>query len=483
MKVKVGIKALGSTLSGIDLTGHLKGLYSSLLVVASLLIVPTAWGQSSVTPELKYILNNFMLLFASALVMLMAAGFCMLESGLVRSKSTAVICLKNIVLYSIACLAYFIIGHNLMYEDVGRFAGVVKFFTFPTYEEIGFLANPEKSAFLSSLHESGQFSLTGVFFQMVFVATTASIISGSLAERVKLWPFFIFIFLLAAFIYPLVGAWTWGNGWLAQMGFKDFAGSSIVHSVGGWAALAGILLIGPRSGKYKKNGKVVPTPASNIPLATLGTFILWFGWIGFNGGSVLTLDSTLNAATMGLVVFNTNIAAVGGVAVAMILGVFFYKKLQILWILNGAISGLVAITAGPDVTNPVVALFIGAVGGLLATLAVPIMDKLKIDDVVGAIPAHLVSGIWGTIAVGIFSDNSVGVQLIGILSIGAFTFITSLIVWAILKSIMGLRVSKDSEFLGQDVAELGIEAYPEFLNIDVLHDDDDEEEEEEDDKN
>ena len=424
--------------------------------------------HAEISAEAKYIFNNFMLMFAAALVMLMAAGFCMLESGLVRSKSTAVICLKNIVIYAIACLTYFVIGYNLMYMDVGKYIGTFSFFTFPTAEEMELLGNPKNTAVLSNLHNGGAFSLTGVFFQMVFVATTASIISGALAERVKLWPFFVFILILTAFIYPIVGAWTWGNGWLAQVGFKDFAGSSIVHSVGGWAALVGIFFVGPRSGKYKKNGKVNPTPASNVALVTLGTFILWFGWIGFNGGSVLALDSTLNAATMGLVIFNTNIAAVGGVIVAMFLGVFIYKKVQILWILNGAIGGLVAITAGPDIPNPVWALFIGAVGGLLATLAVPVLDKFKIDDVVGAIPAHLVAGIWGTLAVGIFSDASFAIQLLGVVSIGAFVLLTSFVTWFIIKATMGVRVSKASEFLGQDVAELGIEAYPEFLNLEGL---------------
>ncbi|MCY4524314.1 MAG: ammonium transporter [Halobacteriovoraceae bacterium] len=444
-----------------------KGLWLLFLLCPLILVIANT-AQAVSSPETKYIFNNFMLLFSAALVMLMAAGFCMLESGLVRTKSTAVICLKNIVIYAVACLAYFVIGYNLMYIDVDKYIGSFSFFTLPTPSEMELLGNPKNTSMLPNLHNSGVFSLTNVFFQMVFVATTASIISGALAERIRLWPFFIFILVLTAFIYPVVGAWTWGNGWLAQMGFKDFAGSTIVHSVGGWAALMGILFVGPRTGKYKKNGKVTPTPASNVTLVTLGTFILWFGWIGFNGGSVLALDSTLNAATMGLVVFNTNLAAVGGVIVAMFLGVFIYKRVQILWILNGAIGGLVAITAGPDIPNPVWALFIGAVGGLLATLAVPIMDKLKIDDVVGAIPAHLVSGIWGTLAVGIFSDTPFFVQALGIVCIGAFVLLTSFATWFILKLVMGLRVSKASEFLGQDVSELGVEAYPEFLNLDGL---------------
>ena len=414
-----------------------------------------------VSPQTQYVLNNLMLFFSSALVMWMAAGFCMLESGLVRAKSTAIICLKNLMLYAVSCLAYFIIGYNLMYADFGIFVS-------PELFELGLLSSPENAAHLSATIARGTFSMTDVFFQMVFVATTASIVSGSLAERVRLWSFLIFVFILAAVVYPIVGEWTWGGGWLREMGFKDFAGSTIVHSVGGWCALAGILLIGPRAGKFKPDGTVMPTPASNVPLATLGTFILWLGWLGFNGGSQ-ALSGAADAATVGLVFFNTNIAAVGGVITAMLLGVVIHNRMQVLWILNGAISGLVAITAGPDITNPVYALIIGAIGGLVATLSVPVFEKLKIDDVVGAIPAHLVAGIWGTLAVGIFSDDATVLnQLIGVVAIGGFVFVCSLVVWAILKYTLGLRVSKDSEFLGQDIMELGIEAYPEFLSIEGI---------------
>lgn len=418
--------------------------------------------------EIHYILNTFLLLFSATLVMWMAAGFCMLESGLVRSKSTAVICLKNIVLYAGACVCYYLLGYNLMFQDVGLWVGTLDFFVSPSVEELNLLSGAKTN--LPQLLSTGSFSLAGVFFQMVFVATTASIISGALAERVKLWSFFLFIVILCTFIYPLVGAWTWGNGWLAQMGFKDFAGSTIVHSTGGWAALLGAWLIGPRSGKYDKNGKVVSTPASNVPLATLGTFILWFGWLGFNGGSVLSLSSAFDAATVALVFFNTNLAAVGGVLCAMGLSLLLYKRVQVLLILNGAIAGLVAITAGPDISSPILAFVIGSIGGILATLSVPVLEKWKIDDVVGAVPAHLVAGIWGTLAVGIFTEASFRVQLIGVLSIGAFVLVSSVVVWLILKWVFGLRVSSSAEFLGQDIAELGIEAYPEFLNIDDLHD-------------
>lgn len=418
--------------------------------------------------EIHYILNTFLLLFAATLVMWMAAGFCMLESGLVRSKSTAVICLKNIVLYAGACTCYYLLGYNLMFQDVGLWIGTLDFFVSPSAEELNLLSGAKTN--LPALFSSGSFSLAGVFFQMVFVATTASIISGALAERAKLWSFFIFIIILCTFIYPVVGAWTWGGGWLTQMGFKDFAGSTIVHSTGGWAALLGAWLIGPRHGKYDENGKVVSTPASNVPLVTLGTFILWFGWLGFNGGSVLSLSSAFDAGTVALVFFNTNLAAVGGVICTLGLSLLLYKRVQVLLILNGAIAGLVAITAGPDISNPMLAFVIGSIGGILATLAVPVLEKWKIDDVVGAIPAHLVAGIWGTLAVGIFTEASFLVQLIGVLSIGAFVLISSLVAWLLIKWWLGLRVSSGSEFLGQDIAELGIEAYPEFLNIDDLHD-------------
>ncbi len=424
-------------------------------------------ADAGVSPQTQYILNNLLLFFSAALVMWMAAGFCMLESGIVRAKSTAIVCLKNLMLYAVACLAYFIVGYNLMFADFGIFVS-------PELFELGLLSSPENAEHLADATESGMFSMTKVFFHMVFVATAASIVSGSLAERVRLWSFLIFVFILAAVVYPIVGEWTWGGGWLNEMGFKDFAGSTIVHSVGGWAALAGILLIGPRVGKFKPDGTVMPTPASNVPIATLGTFILWLGWLGFNGGSQLALGGVADAATVGLIFFNTNIAAVGGVITAMILGVVIRNRVQVLWILNGAISGLVAITAGPDITNPVYALVIGAIGGLVATLSVPLFEKLKIDDVVGAIPAHLVAGIWGTLAVGIFSDDAkvtVLNQLIGIAAIGGFVFVCSLVVWAILKYTLGLRVSKDSEFLGQDIMELGIEAYPEFLSLEGIQSD------------
>ena len=275
---------------------------------------------------------------------------------------------------------------------------------------------------------------------------------------------------ICAFIYPIIGAWTWGGGWLAEMGFQDFAGSTIVHSVGGWAALVGVLFVGPRMGRYDDKGNPIPLCPSNIPLATLGTLILWLGWLGFNGGSVLSFSSASDAVNIGMVLFNTNIAAAAGVFSALLVSLFIYKKAQMLLILNGAIAGLVAVTAGPDMSNPLMAVIIGAIGAVLATLASPLLEKLKIDDVVGAIPAHLIAGIWGTLAVGIFTEASFVTQLVGVAAIGAFVLVTSGIICFVLNKLVGLRVSESSEFLGLDITELGIEAYPEFLNIEGIRD-------------
>ena len=417
--------------------------------------------------EISYMMTTFVLLFSSVLVMLMAAGFCMLESGMVSSKSVSVICLKNLVLYSLACLCYYLIGYNLMFENVGSWMGSLHPLIAMKSFEAAFLAGGDKLSTLPHVLSLGSFSLAGALFQTVFVATAASVVSGALAERVKLWPFLFFVVVLSAIIYPVVGAWTWGNGWLGQMGFKDFAGSTVVHSVGGWASLSGALFLGARAGKYR-DGRVIPTPPSNVPLVTLGVFILWFGWFGFNGGSVLNYSSAIDAASMSTVFFNTNIAAVGGTLSALALSILVYKRLKMLVILNGAISGLVSITAGPDISSPLLALFIGSVGGVLAALFIPILDRFKVDDVVGAIPAHLVCGIWGTLAVGIFTEVSFVTQAIGVFSIGAFVFVTTALVWWLLKKVVGIRITEGDEFLGQDVSELEIEAYPEFFNIDNM---------------
>jgi len=299
---------------------------------------------------------------------------------------------------------------------------------------------------------------------MVFCATTASIVSGTVAERIKFWPFIIFTVILTGILYPITGSWEWGAGWLDGMGFSDFAGSTLVHSVGGWAALAGAIVLGPRAGKYSPDGTVNPMPGSNIPLAVLGTFILWLGWFGFNGGSQLALGSIADAGDVSKIFVNTNLAAAAGAVVAMILLQIIYKKVDVTMVLNGALAGLVSITAEPLTPTVPMALFIGGIGGVIVVLVVPLLDKLKIDDVVGAIPVHLVAGIWGTFIVAATnSDASYGVQLIGIVAIGAFTFIASLIVWFILKAIMGIRVSPEEEADGLDKSEVGVEAYPEFM--------------------
>ena len=315
----------------------------------------------------------------------------------------------------------------------------------------------------AAVAEAGQTTLSNWFFQMVFVATTASIISGCLAERVKLWSFFLFVVVLTGFIYPIVGAWTWGGGWLAELGFKDFAGSTIVHSTGGWAALAGVLLVGARLGKFRSDGTIQATPPSNVPIVTLGVFILWFGWFGFNGGSQLAISSTLDIISMSTVFANTTLSAAAGVIVAIAISRPILGRVDLLAVLNGALGGLVAITAGPDITNHLWAIFIGAVGGAVVVAGLKLLEILKIDDVVGAIPAHLFAGIWGTLAVCIAGGGSLVAQLIGIVSIGAFVFVVSLFVWWIIELTLKLRVSEVVEQLGQDAAELGIEAYPEFV--------------------
>ena len=298
---------------------------------------------------------------------------------------------------------------------------------------------------------------------MVFVATAASIVSGTLAERIKLWPFMIFTVVLTGFIYPIAGSWQWGGGWLSEMGFSDFAGSTLVHSVGGWAALAGALLLGPRIGKYGSAGEVHPMPASNIPLATLGTFILWLGWFGFNGASQLAMGTIGDVSDVSRIFANTNMAAAAGVVTAMILLQILYKKVDVTMVLNGALAGLVAITAEPLTPSIGASIFIGAVGAAIVVFAVPMLDKLKIDDVVGAIPVHLMAGIWGTLIVPLTnSGTSYVTQFIGVISYGAFTLICSFIVWAILKVTMGIRVSEEEEHIGLDKAEIGVEAYPEF---------------------
>ena len=431
-----------------------------LPLILGLLMAGSSAAYAAVAAETAFVLNTFSFLLWGALVMWMAAGFTMLESGSVRTKNASVICLKNIGLYSIAGLAYYIVGYSLMYTDVSGFIGSFKLFYRPSPAEIALL---DGSGDASAVIENDYSVMSDWFFQMVFVATAASIVSGALAERVKMWPFFLFTLLLTAIIYPIVGAWKWGGGWLESMGFVDFAGSTIVHGTGGWAALAGVLVVGPRLGKFKRDGSVKPTPPSNVVVVTLGVFVLWFGWFGFNGGSQLALGSAANAVAMGHVLVNTNLAAAAGVMTALAFSRFILGRMDMFAGLNGAIAGLVSITAAPDITAHVWAIFIGAIGGIICTAGIKLLEKLKLDDVVGAVPAHLFAGIWGTLAVCIAAGGNFGVQLLGVVAVGAFVFVVSLALWLVLRAVLSVRVSRKVEQLGQDVAELKIEAYPEFV--------------------
>ena len=414
-------------------------------------------GLSSVAiaapdPETAYIFNSFSFLVHGFLVMLMAAGFCMLETGLVRAKNAVVQCAKNIGLYSIAGIMFAVFGYNLMYMDVSGWIGTLSIWA--PVDELKTFGGEKDSTYSSG---------SDWFFQMVFCATAASIVSGAVAERIKLKSFFVFVIVLCGFIYPIQGSWSWGGGFLSEAGFLDFAGSSIVHGVGGWAALTGAIILGARKGKYGEDGSITPMPGSNLPLATLGTFLLWFGWFGFNGGSQLAMGTAADVAAISNIYINTNLAAAGGVVVAIILTMLFYKKTDLTMALNGALGGLVAITAEPLAPTPMLAIGIGAVGGLIVVLTIPLLDKLKIDDVVGAIPVHLFAGIWGTIAV-VFSnsDATIGAQVYGITAIGAFTIIASAILWYIIKMTIGIRVTPEEELEGMDLSEIGMEAYPDF---------------------
>ena len=431
-----------------------------LLALAIPLLIPNV-ARAAVSEEATFVFNTFAFLIWGALVMFMCAGFTMLESGSVRTKNASMICLKNIGIYSIAGLAYFIVGYNLMYVDVGSVIGSFTFLYGPSSAELDLLGGDDGA--VSSVVANGYSSMSDWFFQMVFVATAASIVSGALAERVKMWSFFLFTLLLTAFIYPIVGAWTWGGGWLSEMGFQDFAGSTIVHSVGGWAALAGILVVGPRLGKFRKDGTARATPPSNILIVTLGVFILWLGWFGFNGGSQLALGSAFDAVAMSHVLVNTNLAAAAGVVAAIAISRSVMGRTDLFVGLNGAIAGLVSITAGPDIVEHYWAIIIGAIGAVLCTLGLKLLEKLKLDDVVGAVPAHLFAGIWGTLAAAIVGGAMFHVQLIGVLAVAAFVFVVSYLVWRLIDLTISARVSRQVEQLGQDAGELGIEAYPEFV--------------------
>ena len=432
--------------------------------LAALFALAASPAHAAVEGEIAFVFNTFSFLVHGFLVMLMAAGFAMLESGLVRTKNTAAICLKNIALYSIAGIMFYIVGYAVMYTDVdGGWIGSFDFLYNPSEAELALLNAEDATAEqVAAVVEGGYSVMSDWFFQMVFVATAASIVSGTLAERIRILPFLVFTVLLSALIYPIQASWVWGGGWLAEMGFSDFAGSTLVHSTGGWAALAGAIVLGARKGKYGPDGSINPMPGANLPLATLGTFILWFGWFGFNGGSQLALGSALDAVAISIVYVNTNLAAAAGVIAAMATSYVMYRKIDLTLALNGAIAGLVSITAGPDLQNHVLALVIGGIGGMLVVYAVPALDRLKVDDVVGAISAHLVAGIWGTLAVGIFGGGDFVTQLIGVLAIGVFVFSVSLAAWFVLKLALGIRASEEAEDDGLDKSELGMEAYPEF---------------------
>ena len=430
------------------------------LAAAATLLPAAAMAQDAevlpLSTEVGFIFNTFMFLVAGFLVFWMAAGFAMLEAGLVRSKNVTMQLTKNIALFAIAAIAYYVVGYNLMYPGDGwSMEGILGAFSMASLEPVG-LAGAEPDLTYASVGSD-------FFFQLMFCATTASIVSGTLAERIKLWPFLAFVVVLTAFIYPIQASWKWGGGFLDGMGFLDFAGSTVVHSVGGWAALAGALILGPRLGKYTKEGRTVPFMGSNLPLATLGTFILWLGWFGFNGGSQLYMNTAGNVGDISRIFANTNTAAAGGAIAALILTQLLYKKVDLTMVLNGALAGLVSITAEPLTPTLGSATLIGMVGGVIVVFAVPFLDKLKIDDVVGAIPVHLMAGIWGTIAV-IFtnSDANLMVQLTSIAVVGVFVFVVSAVFWFLLKATVGIRASEEDEIMGLDMAELGMEAYPEF---------------------
>jgi len=417
--------------------------------------------------NLSYALDTFYFLITGALVMWMAAGFAMLEAGLVRSKNTAEILTKNIVLFAIAGIMYMVVGYDIMYGTVsggGYFPAIDISFMFGGDHDVDtVLAQSYKDMYDGGTYYS---KMSDFFFQMVFVATAMSIVSGAVAERMKLWAFMVFAVVMTSFIYPVQGFWNWGGGFLKEMGFSDFAGSGTVHLCGAAAALAGVLLLGARKGKYGSNGEVRAIPGANLPMATLGTFILWLGWFGFNGGSELVLSNVGEANAVAAVFVNTNMAAAGGVIAGISAARLMFGKADLTMALNGALAGLVAITAGPLDPTPLGATIIGAIGGLLVVFAITILDrKLKIDDPVGAISVHGVVGIWGLMVVPYYTEAaSLGTQAIGMAVIFGWTFVASLVTWGIIKMTMGIRVSEEEEYEGVDIGECGLEAYPEFTN-------------------
>ncbi|MDC3231823.1 ammonium transporter [Candidatus Pelagibacter sp.] len=421
----------------------------SVPLISSILFLSmsgSAMAETTVSAEIGFIFNTLLFLICGFLVFFMACGFAMLESGMVTSKSVSVICAKNIGLISIAGIMFWMFGYNLAYGiPEGGYIG-----SFVPWSD-------------SSAVDTGYADGSDWYFQMVFCATTVSIVSGTLAERIKLWPFFLFAAILSGIIYPIVMGWQWGGGWLASAGFSDFAGSTLVHSTGGAAALAGALMLGPRLGRFTKSGAPAPLKpfaASSIPLVTVGVFILWLGWFGFNGGSQLAIGTADDAIAVSTIFLNTFLAGAGGVMAAATVTRLNFGKTDVVQMLNGCIGGLVAITAEPLMPSPLAAILIGAVGGVLVVYGTKLLFSLKIDDVVGAIPAHLFAGIWGTLAVPITNpDTSFGTQLLGVISINVFVFVVALIVWSIMKATIGIRLSKEAETKGTDVTETGVIAY------------------------
>jgi Amt family ammonium transporter len=412
--------------------------------------------------NLRYALDTFYFLVSGALVMWMAAGFAMLEAGLVRAKNTAEILTKNVVLFAIACIMYMVMGYNLMYPDGGN--GIIPAidlsFMFGGDNDPAAVLAQDPAAWYDGDYYSG---MSDFFFQVVFVATAMSIVSGAVAERMKLWSFMLFAVVMTGFIYPIQGYWKWGGGFLDGLGFADFAGSGVVHLCGASAALAGVLLLGARKGKYTKDGKINAIPGANMPLATLGTFILWLGWFGFNGGSELILSNVGEANAVAAVFVNTNAAAAGGVVAGIVTARLLFGKADLTMALNGALAGLVAITAEPLAPTPLWATLVGAIGGIIVVFSIVTLDKLRIDDPVGAISVHGVVGMWGLLAVPLSnSDATFVAQLTGLGTIFLWTFVVSLIVWGIIKAVMGIRVSEEEEYAGCDLGECGLEAYPEF---------------------
>ena len=429
------------------MTKIIKKISAPLLSLIFLLNMSSAgMAETTVSGEVQAIFNSLLFLICGFLVMFMAAGFAMLESGMVTSKSVSVICAKNIGLYSIAGIMFWLFGYNLAYGiPEGGYIG-----TFTPWSD-------------ASAVDTGYADGSDWFFQMVFCATTVSICSGAMAERIKLWPFFLFAAILAGVIYPIVMGWQWGGGWLAELGFSDFAGSTLVHSTGGAAALAGIMLLGARYGRFDSKGEakaIKPFAASSIPLVTVGVFILWLGWFGFNGGSQLAIGTFDDAVAVSSIFINTNLADCGGVMAAAIITRLMFGKTDVIQMLNGAIGGLVAVTAEPLAPSPLAAIFIGAVGGLIVVFGTKLLFSFKLDDVVGAIPAHMFAGIWGTLAVPLTNaDASFSAQLIGVLSINIFVFAVSYVIWSIMKATFGIRLSKEAETKGTDVTETGVIAY------------------------